>query len=226
MRDAYLRFLDRFKIGHEEFFRHGLDDIIHVPLDVARRDWDALKDRVTTGGRVFIRSYGAGRKNSHQFISFYSQVFAHNQIEVDPTNNSEPQKLLARWTGFSRRRGGNLRNYQVSHVFGRTKNAYAFTAPWNIVYVPKVIDPFTGHEAKGELPQHFRRLFERHVFELYEPLIKEFNALVVDAGLGTRIAEYAQQFDDGTVTNAKFIADLRAQFAPIELDVVNAIQSD
>ena len=33
----------------------------------------------------------------------------------------------------------------------RTKNVYTFTALWNMVYLPKIIDPFIGHEAKSEI---------------------------------------------------------------------------
>lgn len=46
-------------------------------------------------------------------------------------------------------------------MFGRTKNIYAFTAPWNIVYMPKILDPFTGHEAKGEMVDEYRMLFQK-----------------------------------------------------------------
>ena len=36
-----------------------------------------------------------------------------------------------------------------------TKNALTFNAPWNIVYMPKLFDPFTGHESKGDITKKF-----------------------------------------------------------------------
>ncbi len=31
---------------------------------------------------------------------------------------------------------------------------------WNIVYIPKIIDPLTGHEAKGILSMNLPKLFK------------------------------------------------------------------
>ena len=43
-------------------------------------------------------------------------------IEIDPTNNTKPTQLLERNTGY--RKNESIFNYQVSHVFGLTKNVF------------------------------------------------------------------------------------------------------
>ena len=69
-------------------------------------------------------------------------------------------------------------NYQVSHIFGHTKNPYAFCAPWNIAFVPKILDPFTGHESKGELTKKITTLYKNLMLTNYQELIEEYNAIM------------------------------------------------
>lgn len=38
-------------------------------------------------------------------------------------------------------------------------------APWNIVYMPKMLDPFTGYEAQGELIDEYTDLFQRQGYQ-------------------------------------------------------------
>jgi hypothetical protein len=71
-----------------------------------------------------------------------------------------------------------IRNYQVSHIFGRTRNVYAFTAPWNIAYVPKIIDPFTGHEATGQLINEYKIQFQNQSYTRFKTMIDEFNKIM------------------------------------------------
>ena len=68
-----------------------------------------------------------------------------------------------------------IRNYQVSHIFGRTKNPFLFTAPWNIVWKPKLLDPLTGHESKGDLHEKYKAEFLSKSREKYSDFIFEYN---------------------------------------------------
>ena len=72
----------------------------------------------------------------------------------------------------------NIQNYQTSHVYGKTKNVYCFTAPWNIVLIPKIIDPLTGHEAKGDFVGEFQKLFKDTVYNKFKECIEEYNSLI------------------------------------------------
>ena len=64
-----------------------------------------------------------------------------------------------------------IRNYQFSHIFGRTKNIYLFTTPWSIVYLPKVIGPFAGHEAKGNMVKEYQAMFQQKSYAYFKDLI-------------------------------------------------------
>lgn len=46
-----------------------------------------------------------------------------------------------------------------------------FEAPWNICYTPKIIDPFTGHESKGDLPEEFQEYFLKYAQKKYKKYI-------------------------------------------------------
>ncbi|HDR1522180.1 TPA: hypothetical protein QB462_000702, partial [Pasteurella multocida] len=97
-------------------------------------------------------------------------------IIVDPSNNNYPTKLLEKSVGLVKNK--NLYNYQVSHIFGLTKNPYAFCAPWNVVFIPKILDPFTGHESKGEITEKITAMYRRLMWDKYEDLISDYNQIM------------------------------------------------
>ncbi len=221
MRDAYEQFFESLKIEQEEFFRFGLSEIIHVPFDVACVEWEQLKLRITNGEPVHIRGFGRNASNSHLFINLYASLLGHQNISIDPTNNAAPAKLLQRLTGFSKtsKKGcKRLRNYQVTHVFGRTKNPYAFTAPWNIVYLPKIIDPFTGHESTGDLTLKFQQMFRNHIFNLFSPMIHDFNQIVGDQQMTSRIDAYLSVLDESPALVKKLRNSLIDEWKPITVN--------
>ncbi len=69
-------------------------------------------------------------------------------------------------------------NYQISHLFGRTKNPLLFTAPWNIAYIPKYLDPFTGHESQGTTSREFKQIFNRLLSEKFKEYIQDYNQFI------------------------------------------------
>ena len=80
------------------------------------------------------------------YKDFYANLLGNTHVEKDPTNNAVPHKLIQRTTEL--KRNSDIFNYQVSHIWGHTKNIFMFEAPWNICYTPKIMDPFTGHETQ------------------------------------------------------------------------------
>ena len=98
-------------------------------------------------------------------------------------------------TGFSKTKNAKynlIKNYQVSHIFGRTKNIYLFTAPWNIAYLPKIVDPFSGHEAKGEMAKEFQKLLKLNTYNRFKNLIEDYNQIISTSNFQEKINEYIE----------------------------------
>lgn len=181
MRDSYLRFFSKTRITKEDFFKFGLAETIYSPLGKAETEWLELKRKIQNNEEVFIRGFGRDANGTYLYKKFYTALTGNQKIFKDPTNNAVPTKIIAELTGYAKSKRKNyelIRNYQVSHLFGKTKNIYAFAAPWNIAYIPKLIDPFTGHEAQGEFVDEFTRLFQMQAFEKFEHLILDFNSII------------------------------------------------
>ncbi len=181
MRDSYERFFAEGYISKEQFFDFGLRETIFSPYDKAEAEWESLKNRIHSNEQVFIRGFGRDAGGTQLFIDLYKILLGNSNVRKDPTNNAEPAKLIRALTGYSKTSSSSyklIRNYQVSHIFGRTKNVFSFTAPWNLVYIPKILDPFTGHEAKGKMVQDFTALFQRQAYKQFELLIEDFNGII------------------------------------------------
>ncbi len=181
MRDAYEQFFAKGYITKQQFFEFGHSETIYAPMDKAEHEWKALKNRILNNDEVYIRGFGRDASGTQLFIDLYRSLFGQENVTKDPTNNAEPTKMLTLLTGYSKS-GKNgfehIQNYQVSHIFGRTKNIYTFTAPWNIAYIPKILDPFTGHEARGEDAREYRSLFQRQAYDRFHHMIEDFNDLM------------------------------------------------
>jgi len=124
------------------------------------------------------------------FQELYKHLVGNESVTKDSTNNAEPTKIIRDLTGCSKIKNARyepIRNYQISHIFGRTKNVFAFTAPWNIVYMPKMLDPFTGHEAQGKLIDEYTALFQRQGYQRFARLIDDFNQLISSADFLDRL---------------------------------------
>ncbi|MBU2098557.1 MAG: hypothetical protein KKD00_07325 [Gammaproteobacteria bacterium] len=142
-------------------------------------------------------------------------MFGNEHVAVDPTNNAIPTKIIRDLTGYSKSpsaRHEAIRNYQISHIFGRTKNVYTFTAPWNMVYLPKIIDPFTGHEAKGDMVDEYQAIFQQRSYARFEPLIEDYNKLIKQPELTDRIAAYLEQISS-EITDEKIALKFKKSVA-------------
>jgi len=224
MRDSYLKFFSKGYISKEQFFEFGLSETIYVNFSTASQAWEHLKLRIQNNEPVHIRGFGRDANGTPLFQSLYRYTFGNKNIIKDATNNAEPTKLMREWTGLSKNGGGRyqaIRNYQISHVFGRTKNPYCFTAPWNIVYVPKIIDPFTGHEAKGDFVDEFTRMFQRQCYGKFAAFIDEFNGIVTSSDFQENLENSLQLMQLGENVDERSMAKLRksieSEFSPIEM---------
>lgn len=217
MIDSYEKFLIEY-VSKEDFFNFGLSETIYIPFDKVEKEWLELKRNISENESVFIRGFGRDAAGTHLFFDFYKNVFQNNNIKKDPTNNHRPTKLLETLTGLKKHK--DIRNYQVSHIFGRTKNIFTFTAPWNIVFMPKLLDPFTGHEAKGDMIDEYKKLFQQQSYEKFKPFIDEFNDIVADTHLIQSIEDYFENLhssNEDTNVIKKFEKAVREEFSPIEI---------
>ena len=224
MRDAYIRFFNEGYISKENFFNFGLKETIYAPYDKAEIEWNLLKNRIYGNEKVFIRGFGRDANGTHLFQALYGKLLSNYNVRKDSTNNAEPAKLIRSLTGYSKTQSSkfeSIRNYQISHIFGRTKNVFAFTAPWNIVYMPKMLDPFTGHEAKGEMIDEYTLLFQRQGYHRFEKLIDEFNEIMINPNFKKRVNEVLYSFHSNETYSIKELKKLEEAinkgFSPITL---------
>ena len=226
MRDSYIRFFSEGYISKEQFFEFGLKETIYPTLDKAEKSWMILKNNIINNLPVYIRGFGRNGSNTHLFQEFYKRTLINTNVKKDPTNNTEPTKIIRDLTGYSKVSNKNfesIRNYQVSHIFGRTKNIYAFTAPWNIVYTPKILDPFTGHEAQGELIDEYTILFQKQSYMKFSRLIEDFNQIITEASFRDKLHSTLQELSMASsfelIDIEKFKKAVSDQFKPIEVQV-------
>ncbi len=132
---------------------------------------------------VYIRGYGRDAHGTKLFQDLYKILLNNENVRKDPSNNSKPTQLLQNVTNYSKSikkdslEKEKINNYQVTHIYGQTKNPFLFTAPWNIVWKSKLLDPFTGHESKGENTNRYKEAFIIKSKELFQDYISEYNEL-------------------------------------------------
>ena len=174
MINSYEQFFDL--LPKDNFFDFGLNNIITIDLDKATIEWEELVRRVKNkSSDLYVRSSGRQGTGNDTLKALYRDVFEIN-INIDKTNNQKPKRMLQNLTGY--RVNKTIFNYQISHVYGRTKNVYCFTAPWNTIFIPKIIDPFTGHEAKGSFVNEFQLLMRNKIQAKFIESINEYNELM------------------------------------------------
>lgn len=213
--DSYQKFLDYFGIEKQTLFEWGIEATIFPPIEKVVQEWEVLKTKVLTNQLVYIRGYGRDGHGTQLYKDLYRYLFGNEHVEKDPTNNAVPQKCIQRTTGLKRNK--DIFNYQISHIWGHTKNVFLFEAPWNICYTPKIMDPFTGHETKGSWPEEYQRIFLDRAMELYRPFVADYNKLMNDLGVDELISQYLAGIK-GTISSKEFMQfekDIRSEFCPL-----------
>ena len=227
MRDSYTRFFEHFNIEFKEIINFGVEmDTIYPDSDKIKTEWKDLIDSVTNDKQVYIRGYGRDAHATDLYKELYEILLGNGKIKKDSTNNAKPTQLLQKITGFSKTikkdsaKSKKISNYQVTHIFGRTKNPFLFTAPWNLVWKSKIMDPFTGHESKGENKDEYKTAFLKKSKDKYAEFIKEYNALASQYFSAEKIDNAFDQMESNlkvsiTVFN-KFKNDARNELKKIE----------
>ena len=216
-KDSYQVFLDAFNIKKDDLYQWGISSTIFPELDAVADAWEGLKKRIFSNETVYIRGYGRDAHGTQLYQNLYKALFGNDNVKKDPTNNTVPHKHIQQLTGL--RRNNDVYNYQVSHIWGRTKNVFMFEAPWNICYTPKLIDPFTGHETKGVWPEEYQKMFVAYAYSRYKAFIDDYNQLVIDNDIHNKITQYLQTIKPSISERefAQFERDVYSEFAPIML---------
>lgn len=183
-KDGYLEFFDFFNIDLYKFYEFGLR---HTELIRNNKLWDNLiKDIDAKNKKLYIRQYSRNGLNTNFYTDFYAELLQIS-INFDSSNNTQPTKIISKETKSTKKEYKRkdkikeytlIKNYQVAHIFAKTKNIYCFLAPWNIAYIPKVIDPFTGHEAKGISVKEYTNIFRGYICVEFRKDIKKFNEIM------------------------------------------------
>ncbi|MDO4317593.1 MAG: hypothetical protein Q4C48_05220 [Lachnospiraceae bacterium] len=149
------------------------------------------------------------------YLELYKYLFHNSHVEKDASNNTQPHRLIRQLTGL--KRNYNVYNYQVSHIWGRTKNIFLFEAPWNLCYTPKIIDPFTGHETQGPWGIEYKELFLSRARERYQPFLDDYNELLETLNILPRVQEYLLSLHDLLPEKewTQFSKDVFAELSPI-----------
>lgn len=213
--DSYQEFLTHFQIDRKSFFEWGISATIFPSTDKVALEWEDLKKRIFNNQTVYIRGYGRDAHGTQLYKEFYEKLLGNSHIEKDPTNNTIPHKLIQRTTEL--KRNSDIYNYQVSHIWGHTKNVFMFEAPWNICYTPKIMDPFTGHETKGIWPTEYQKLFITKAYELYRPFINEYNQILKSLDIKKQLQEYISSQNGNILTKklTQFSNDVIDELSPI-----------
>jgi len=218
VKDGVQIFFDHFGIDEKDFIQFGISNIDFPNRKIAAVEWQTLLKSIR-GNRetIHVRKFGRVPKRQKLLVDFYKDVLKINNITFDTTNNAQPYKVFSTATDVFKRK--HITNYKVSHIWGRTKNPYAFCALWNMCYTPIFIDPFTGHEANGILAKQFQKQFKNYAYKLFRKQISEFNAIM--QSLQPKINQFVKRIENSKNLTSKDKTEIKkvisSEFACIEV---------
>ena len=200
-RESYGEFFKAFGIMPEAICDFGLDNSVFAEPDVAWEQWNRLKAALFDG-QLYIRAIkGNDQDSEFQFYKrLHTYLFENGRLERDCTGNYYPRRNLERVVGWNvtihpQTNTGVLVNFQTSHVLSRrTHNPLLYSAVWNIVFTPKIIDPFTGEEAHGEVAKLFREAFLRKIHVRFAKCIEDYNRFIDEQKILSRINDFHDEF--------------------------------
>ena len=217
MIDAYEALIPEY-ISKEEFFRFGLEKTIYIPDQKIKQNWDTLKENIKANKPLFMRGVKDAVGNQ-LFYEFYARVLKNQQVKKDPSNSQAPTKMMEDLSGYKKSK--DLRNYQLTSIFGRSKNILCFNAPWNFVYTPNILDPLLSVDARGDLALEYQIFFKEHCYNKFRPFIQEFNEMMTNTHFLRETDEYIHNLYDNSMHNIqsveKFEVSLREEIAPIKI---------
>ncbi len=194
MIDSYDILLNEY-ISKEDFFKFGLEKTIYIPQDKAEKSWKKLKDNLNNNKTVYMRGF-KDSSSTRIASTFYSALFNNEYTKKDPSNTQNPAKTIEELSGYKKSK--DLKNYQLASVFGRGRNVLAFTAPWNIVYIPSVLDPLLSSDNNSALATEYQELFKSYVYNRFKTQINEYNDIVTNHHFMRTMDEFFERmFEDG-----------------------------
>ena len=213
-KSSYCQFFNDFKIKEDDFINWGIKQTIFGSDELIKTKWERLKKSVIDGlDTVYVRGYGRNPQHANLMMELYGYLFPNAIIKKNSNNNSIPSSKIEKLTGLKKNK--DIFNYQVAHVWGKTKNPLLFEAPWNICYIPKIIDPLTGHESKGSLTETFRIKWLKRIKKKYRKYIDEYNKIIIEYKIETKIKEF---YENKKIKNSKFLNDALEEFSTIKLE--------
>jgi len=217
MKDSYEALINDY-LPQENFFAYGLENTIYIPDEKVKPEWEKLKKQINSNKKTYMRGL-KDHTGNQLFFDFYGKVFKNEQVAKDPSNTQTPAKIIETLTGYKKSK--DLRNYQLASIFGRGKNIFAFSAPWNIAYIPSIFDPLLNSEVSTDLATAYKQAFLQHSYTKFKPYIDEFNDMITNRHFLQSMDDYfARLYDnnmlDRTAT-AKFETLLREDFIPIAI---------
>ena len=154
------------------------------------RQWHDVMDALEGNGDIYIRLRDTNSPEFRFYRNLYAdpRLFGNNCLHAGGDGNYYAKRAIQKVTGWKVNQNpprdidrGYLVYFTVSHVFGnRTKNPLLFTAVWNIVLTPNLIDPFTDEENHYEFAERFKEEFRARIreSEVIQQCIGEYNAFI------------------------------------------------
>ena len=210
-KNSYLEIFRKLNITEKDFYQACNDEIIWPEGEIVKKLWKNHLVSINNHEPVVIRSVGRLGSKSKILKDFIEKVYNIN-IKFDQTNNAEPTKIIKITTGLTKCSNsvkGDLANYQVAHVFEeRTSNPYLFSAPWMTCYVPRIIDPFTGHEYVGG-KTFYTQYFMPIVFKKWGNYIDEYNEIIMEKTSN----KFSEEID--AIEDARLKRNIIVTFSPL-----------
>jgi len=175
MLDSYEALIPQY-ISKEDFFTYAVEKTIYIPDSKIKEEWSKLKTKLEENKTLYIRGSKASAENQMLF-DFYKTVFKNDSIKKDPSNTQNPSKLMDEFSGYKKK---DLKNYQLYSPFAKNKNVLLFCAPWNIVYIPKILDPLLSDEAKTPLALEFKEFFLKSCYEKFKVYVDDYNKKITN----------------------------------------------
>jgi hypothetical protein len=216
MLDSYEALIPEY-ITKEEFFRYGVEKTICIPDSKIKDEWDKLRKKLENNKAVFTRGSKASAENQLIF-DFYKTVFKNDSVKKDPSNTQNPTKVMDSLSGYTKK---DLKNYQLFSPFAKSKNALCFCAPWNIVYIPKILEPLLSAEASSPLAKEFKEYFLTHLYKKFKTYIDEYNKIVTNDHFVRSMDDYFRGMYENTYQDKahvkKFEEVMYQEFAAIKV---------
>jgi hypothetical protein len=220
MKDSYEDFISHFGISRDKFFEYGLQAMISVSTATTKAYWEKLVNDIANKNPVTIRSFGRNGKGSVYFQEFIHFALGIDiaDIHIDPSNNTEPTRMLEEATGYHKEGPTrDIQNYQVSHIFGKVKNPYMFVNPWNVVWMPKLFDPFTGHESSTNWSLPFQEVLQKQIISQFRPFIVEYNDIMDSLNIPEKILLFSKEHSDYFKGQSNLREEIQKDFGKIPL---------